>query len=733
MKLRQNTLITTLFILLTGISANAQNNDFTLEAIWGRMQYMARGIQSMTPMKDGKTFIMLENDTLNIYEYETGDMVKVLFHKGLMPQASDPDFTIEDFSLSSDENKILLTTGSEQIYRHSFRSAFYIYDLEKNESLPLSENGKQQLATFSPDGSMVAFVRDNNIFIKDLKGGEEKQITTDGEKNRIINGATDWVYEEEFSFPKAFFWSPDSRKIAFYRFDESDVKEYFFPRYGSLYPKEVRYKYPKAGEDNSVVSIHVYQIESGETNEMDIGEHADIYIPRVKWTDDPEKLSIHRLNRLQNHLELLIADPSSGSSEVVYEEKNKYYIDITDDLTFLDDSESFLISSEKSGYNHLYLVSMEDGSEKALTTGEWDVTELLGIDEERGLVYYMSAETSPLDRMLYSVDLKGKKRRLITERSGTHRVDFSADYSFFVDSYSDANTPTIVTVNNRKGKVVRELRDNNELLEKTTELGYSPIEFFSFSSPEFKLPSGEQVDLNGYMIKPWGFDPQEKYPVLMYVYGGPGSQLVRNAWNYREAWFQYLASKGYLIACVDNRGTGARGEEFKKMTYLELGKYETIDQIEAAKYLAGLPYVDAGRIGIFGWSYGGYMSTLCMTKGAEHFKAGIAVAPVSNWRYYDNIYTERFMRKPQDNASGYDDNSPINHVDKLEGAYLLIHGTADDNVHFQNTVELVSALTEANKPFDVMFYPNSNHGIYTGKNTVLHLYEKMTRFILEEL
>ncbi len=731
-KIARRALIALNLLLISTITFS-QDNGFTLEAIWAKMQFMPRGVQSVTPMKDGTSFCVLESDSINIFSYESGKMTGNLFHLSMMGLENGDELAIEDFSLSADESKILLTTESEQIYRHSFRSDFYVYDTKTGTAVKLSDKGKQQLATFSPDGRKVAFVRENNIFIVDTESAEERQITFDGEKNKIINGATDWVYEEEFSFPKAFFWSPDSRSIAYYRFDESDVKEFFFPRYGELYPEEVRYKYPKAGEDNSRVSIHVYHLDQKKTIPMDIGEEVDIYIPRVSWTQDPTALSIQRLNRLQNHLELLIADARTGKTKVVYEESNRWYVDITDDLTFLSDRKHFVISSEKSGYNHLYKISLEDGSERALTSGTWDVSALLGVDEKRGLVYYLSTETSPLERMLFSVSLKNGKKTMISQQSGTHKVEFGADFTYFVNSFSDANTPTVVTVHNHKGKVIREIRNNNHLIEKANALGFSTQEFFRFSSPEITLPDGEEVELNGYMIKPWNFDPEKKYPVLMFVYGGPGSQLVRNAYNYRNAWFQYLASMGYLIACVDNRGTGGRGETFKKMTYLELGKYETIDQIAAALYLGKLPYVDAERIGIYGWSYGGFMSTLCLTKGADVFKAGIAVAPVSSWRYYDNIYTERFMRTPQENPSGYDDNSPIFHVDKLKGAYLLIHGTADDNVHYQNTVDLVSALVKANKPFDVMFYPNSNHGIYTGKNTVLHLYQKKTDFILENL
>jgi dipeptidyl-peptidase-4 len=632
---------------------------------------------------------------------------------------------MRSFTLSHTEKRILFSTETERIYRHSSKSEYYVYNIETSKLGRLSQNGKQRLATFSPDDSKVAFVRENNLYIKDLATDEEIPITKDGLFNHIIYGATDWVYEEEFGFSKAFFWSPDSKKIAFYRFDESDVKEFHMTMWGELYPEPYKYKYPKAGEKNSIVQIWVYDLETKNMNSMDIGEEIDIYIPRIKWTQDPNVLSIQWMNRLQNELKILLADASSGVTETIYHERNKYYIDISDDLTFLEDKEHFIFSSEQDGYNHIYLYDMLGNLENQVTKGDWVVKELVGVDEKKGIVYFLSSESSPLNRELYSVKIDGSGKKKLSEFDGNNSVKFSKKYNYYVNSFSDAATPPIITVHDGKGKKIRTIKDNHKLKETINEYKFSQKEFFTFQTTE-------NIELNGWMIKPHDFDSSKKYPVLMYVYGGPGSQTVRNSWG-SNLWYQYLSSQGLIVVSVDNRGTGSRGEEFKKMTYKQLGKYETIDQIEAAKYLGSLDFVDSERIGIWGWSYGGYMSTSCLAKGADYFSMAIAVAPVTNWRYYDNIYTERFMRTPQENPEGYDDNSPINHVDKIKGKLLLIHGTADDNVHFQNAIDLTTALVDANVQFEMQFYPNSNHGIYTGRNTTQHLYTRMTEFIKKNL
>ena len=714
-----------LFIFSELSNAQSQTKEITLDDIYASGKLYQKRVYGMRSMANGSYYSVLENDSINVYKYKNGNYVKTIVTASeLIPEGKKENIKLGNYTFSKDENKILFPTKTEYIYRHSSKSEFYIWNIKNKTLQQLSENGKQRLASFSPDGSKIGFIRNNNLFIKNLTSNTETQITKDGLYNNIINGTTDWVYEEEFGFTRAFFWSPNGKKIAFYKFDESNVKEFCFSKYGDLYPEEYKYKYPKAGEDNSIVNIFTYDITSGKTVKMDIGEETDQYIPRIKWTNNNEILSIQRMNRLQNKLEILFADPKNGESKVIYTETNKYYIDITDHLTFLDDNEHFLFTSEKDGYYHIYLYKMNGELVKQLTKGNWVITDLIGFDEKKQIVYYTSAESSPLNRDIYSVDLKGNKNKL-SSCKGTNKARFSSDYKYFINTFSDANTPSVITVNKANGKQIRVLEDNSKLLKTIIEYNFSKKEFLT-------ITTSENVELNAWKILPPNFDKEKQYPVLFTIYGGPGSQTVKNSWG-SDLWEQMLAQKGIIVVSVDNRGTGARGEEFKKMTYMQLGKYETIDQIEAAKYLSSLDYIDANRIGIFGWSYGGYMSTLCMTKGSDYFSTGIAVAPVTNWRYYDNIYTERFMRTPQENANGYDDNSPINHVDKLKGNFLLIHGTADDNVHVQNSIDLVTALVAANKQFEMQLYPNSNHGIYTGKNTRMHLYKRMTDFLLSNL
>lgn len=721
-----NVSILAMFIALFFPEISFSGNDtLTLNDIYKSRKLYPKGIKGLHSMNNGKTYCVLENDSVNIYNYKKGKFIKTLFAKSdLVIEGTDSTISLRRYTFDNNETKVIIPTETEKIYRYSSKSNYYIYDIEEHELKFLSDNGKQRLADFSADGSKVSFVRLNNLFFKDLDTGEEIQITHDGADGNIINGTTDWVYEEEFGFVKGFCWSPDGKNIAFYRFDERNVKQFNMQTWGELYPEDYLYKYPKAGEDNSVVSIHIYNIESGRTINVDIGEETDQYIPRIGWTKEKNVLWIQRMNRLQNKLEILLADAGSGSSKVIYNEVNQYYIDITDDLTFLDDKIHFIITSEMDGYNHIYLYNVEGRMVKQLSSGNWDVTSMIGFDHDDDLVYYVAAKSAPVNRDIYYVDMEGHSVK-VSQKDGDNRAKFSKTYDYFINTYSDANTPPVYTVNKRDGKEIRVLQDNATLLEYIKELGFSKKEFFSFNT-------SEGIRLNGWRILPWNFKPDKKYPVLMYVYGGPGSQTVKNSWQYDMAWYQFLAEQGIMIVSVDNRGTGARGEEFKKMTYLELGKYETLDQIEAAKYLSGLDYVNPEKIAIFGWSYGGYMSTLCLAKGSDVFSAAVAVAPVTNWRYYDNIYTERFMRTPQENPSGYDDNSPINHVDKIKGKLLLAHGTGDDNVHVQNSIDLISAMVEANVQFDLMLYPNKNHFI-NGGNTRYHLFSGITDFLLENL
>jgi dipeptidyl-peptidase-4 len=617
---------------------------------------------------------------------------------------------------------MLLTTETESIYRYSKRAIYYVFNIHNNKLKQISEN-KIRYATFSPDGSKVSYVFENNLFIKNLKDGKEIQVTSDGKKNHIINGASDWVYEEEFKLVKGFSWSADGKTIAYYKFDESHVKEFSMDKFnGGLYPTQEVFKYPKAGEDNSTVNIYLYNVKE-DTKTLIYTENDYEYIPRIKWTSDANILSIIGLNRHQNKLDFILVDAKDGTNKVLFSEEDKYYININDNLSFLP-SNYFIWTSEKNGYNHIYLKGL-DGSEEQLTKGSWEVTSFDGLDSDNMQIFYRSTEEGSINRTLYMLDLESGKREKLSNIVGTNSVKFSKGLKYYIKSYSNANTPPIYSLHNSDGTVIKVL-ENNEVFN-------TKMKDYNLSEKEFITIHTDNADLNAWVIKPPNFDKTKKYPLFMFLYGGPGSQMVLNNYGGNNFfWYQMLAQKGYVVACVDNRGTGGKGAEFKKMTYKELGKYETIDQIDAAKYFGNLDYIDSKRIGIQGWSYGGQLSSLAITKGADYFKLAIAVAPVTNWRYYDNIYTERYMQTPIENPNGYDDNSPIYHVDKLKGKYLLIHGSADDNVHVQNTYEMTSALVKANKQFDLFIYPDKNHSIYGG-STRYHLYKKMTDFIADNL
>ncbi len=713
-----------LILLFPLMRVQAATEKITLEKLWLERHFVPQTITRGLSMQDGLHYTFIKDGFhIDMYRYETGEFVERVFStEGFLENEEGDPLSIDTYSFSPDEGMLLVGVNQESIYRRSRRAEYHIWDIENQVLTPLSEGTTQRLPDFSPDGSRIAFVRQNNLYVKELDSGREYPVTTDGEYNKIINGTTDWVYEEEFYLTKGFEWSPDGRRIAFMRFDESHVKEFVMMKYGQLYPEEYRFKYPKAGEENSVVTLHLFDLESGETQRVDTGEETDQYIPRIQWTRDPEVFSFQRLNRHQNHLEILLADVAGGETEVLYEETNQWFINITDDLAFLEDGRHFVISSEMSGYNHLYIYDMMTDEMRAITEGDFDVQRFLGIDEEEGLAYYLARKDSPLTNDLYSITLDGEHVARLTSGEGTHSPSFSSGFHYFINRNSTASDPPVYSIHRADGTLVEVLEDNAELVGRVQDHGFVEPEFFSFTT-------SEGVSLNAKMIRPAGFDPQQQYPVLMYVYGGPGHQAVVDSWNtYNGVWFQKLAQKGYLIVTVDNRGTGGRGETFRKMTYLQLGKYETIDQIEAAKYLGVLDYVDASRIAIFGWSYGGYLSSLCLAKGADVFSAAIAVAPVTSWRFYDTIYTERYMRTPQENPDGYDDNSPINHVDRIRGDYLLVHGTADDNVHYQNTIEMADALINADVDFELMIYPDHDHGIFTGQAR-LHLYRLMTDFL----
>ncbi|APG61060.1 S9 family peptidase [Christiangramia salexigens] len=714
------------FLFATTAVLNAQKKEVSLEDIWSGTFSQER-LQSLQSLNNGDEYVVLNRDkdsgttSIDVYSYKTGKQTRTLVDS---KNLKGVDF-FQGFKFSEDESKVLLSTEVEPIYRRSSREIFYVLDLKSKELKKVSDN-KIQEAAFSPDATRLAYVFENNIYVLDLESGERNQVTSDGEINSIINGITDWVYEEEFSFVKAFAWNKTGEKLAFLKFDESAVPEFSMDLFGKdLYPTQQVFKYPKAGESNSEVSLHMYDLASGKSEKVELGDYNDFYIPRIKWTSNKDLLSVQVLNRHQNNLDLIFVNAKDNSAKVVLNETDKAYVDITDNLTFLDDN-SFIWTSEKDGYNHIYHYSENGKLKQQVTKGDWEVTNYYGYDAKADRIYYQSTENGSVNRDVYSIKPNGKSKKRLTERTGTNSADFSADYTYFINSFTSVNTPNIYSLHKAKdGKMVREILNNNELLEK--------VKGYDFSPKEISTINVNGNDLNMWMIKPSDFDENNKYPLLMFQYSGPGSQSVSNSYfGTNDYWYQLLANKGYIIVCVDGRGTGFKGADFKKVTYKELGKYEVEDQISAAQKLGERNYIDSNRIGIWGWSYGGFMSSNAILKGNAVFSMAIAVAPVTSWRFYDSIYTERYMRTPQENPSGYDENSPLNHVEKLKGDYLLIHGGGDDNVHLQNSMRMVEELVQANKQFDWAIYPDRNHGIYGG-NTRLHLYNMMTDFILEKL
>ncbi|MGB2684173.1 MAG: S9 family peptidase [Olleya sp.] len=714
--------ILSLFCFLASTFLTAQNKEFTLDEIWSGT-FRTEGLDALHSMNNGQQYSVLNFDrasattTIDIYDYKTLEKVKTLV------SSKDLDLKyFSDYTFSEDENKILLAFEEESIFRRSSLGKYVVYDVSE-KSIHSVANHKIQEPTFSPDGKKVAYGYQNNLYVKNLETNDVTQLTFDGKKNKVINGITDWVYEEEFGFVRAFDWNADSNKIAFIRFDESDVPEFSMDVYGKdLYQTQTVFKYPKAGERNAVVSLHFFDLDKNKLEEVKVNKtYNDFYIPRIKWSHDANMLSAIYMNRHQNELDLWMIDASQNEAYLVVEEKDKAYIDITDNLTFLKDK-TFIWTSEKDGYNHVYHYSKKGKLINQITKGNWEVTEYYGYDSASDRIFYQSVENGSINRDVYSIKLNGTQKRRLTQNEGTNNADFSANFTYFINTFSSATTPYLYTLNDAStGKVLKTIKDNKDLKET--------LKAYTISEKEFSTISVNGNDLNMWMIKPANFDANKQYPLFMFQYSGPGSQQVANKWHSaNDYWYQMLAQQGYIIACVDGRGTGLKGADFKKVTQNELGKFEVEDQIEAAKLLGARTYVDSSRMGIWGWSYGGFMSSNALFKGNDVFKMAIAVAPVTSWRFYDSIYTERYMTTPQENASGYDNNSPINHVDKLEGDFLLIHGTGDDNVHVQNTMRMVEALVQANKQFEWMIYPDKNHGIYGG-NTRLHLYTKMTNFI----
>lgn len=711
-------------------SAFAMSQQLTIEDI-NAGQYYARSIRGVTPMNDGEHYTQLSPDNKRIvkYSYKTGKEVGVIFD---VETARECDLEkIQGYIFSPDEKRILIETEREPIYRRSYSSVYHLYSVENNKLSELTE-GKIRIPVFSPDGNLIAFVRDNNIFlIKLLYGGSESQITKDGEINKVINGAPDWVYEEEFGYNSALTFSPDNKMIAYVRWDESNVKSFEFPMYKgdcpaymqyAEYPGKYTYKYPVAGEDNSKVSVKTFDIFSKVTRTMQLPIEDDAYIPRIRFTNNPEQLAIMTINRHQNRFDMYYANPRSGVCKLILRDESNWYIkeSIYDNIKFYD--KYFSLLSEKDGFAHLYWYTINGTLVKQVTQGEFEVKSFLGWDEKSNTFYYVSNEGSPLRTAVWKTDGKGRKTCL-SQKEGTNNAMFSAGMKYFINFFNNTETPTEVTINDNNGKTIATLMDNADLKAKVAGMKMPEKEFFTFTTPE-------GYELNGWMMKPIDFDPSKKYPVLMFQYSGPGSQQVLDTWS--VSWETYMATQGYIAVCVDGRGTGGRGAAFEKCTYLSIGVKEADDQVSAAKYLGTLPYIDKDRIAIWGWSYGGYMTLMSMSQGSNVFKAGIAVAAPTDWRFYDTVYTERFMRTPQENKEGYDKASAINRIDKLHGKLLMVHGTADDNVHYRNMAEYCEELVQHDKYCDMQIYTNRNHNIMGG-NTRNHLYKKLTNYIKENL
>ena len=699
--------------ILTSVAFFAQ--EITLDKIYSGY-YRGKGISGISSLKNGEDYAVIESGGITKYSYKT-----------TQKNGSIVEGRFQSYTFNDDESKILLLKDSKSIYRHSFLGKFDVKDLKSGKVISLNNGNFVQEPTFSPDGNKVAFVSDNNLFYQDLNSGKITQITADGKKNSILNGLADWVYEEEFGHAKLYEWTKNSDAIVFVKSNESEVPEMMIPIYGKqLYPSEMRFKYPKAGEKNSVVSAQLYRLDTSKTIALNLSNFKNYYIPDVYKTAKADEIILITSERLQNASDVLKVNTKTGNITKLFTESDKRWID-TDNVTleFLDDN-SFIWGAERDGNRHLYWYNEDGKLKKQITKGNWEVTNYYGYNPKTKEVFIQTTQEGSINKVISQVNINSGKVTLLSEKTGTNSANFSHNYNYFIETSSSAAKPYTYVLKDGNGKTLKELQNNEEQLKKLQADNMVTKEFFT-------IPNEAGDQMNAWIMKPKDFDPNKKYPLFMFQYSGPGSQQVTNSWDQGNGlWFNHLVQKGYIVACVDGRGTGYKGTEFKKVTYLNLGKYEIEDQIAAAKWFGKQSYINKDRIGIFGWSFGGYMASLALTKGADVFKTGIAVAPVTNWRYYDSVYTERFMRTPQENPAGYDDNSPTSYAELLKGKFLLIHGTADDNVHFQNSMEFAEALIQNKKQFEFMAYPDKNHGI-AGGQTRAQLYQKMTDFLLNNL
>lgn len=732
-----NKLFVMCIMMLLATSNVSADNKITLKDVTGKT-FTPKYITGVDPIKGTDRYASISNDGRQIIEYafKTGNQTRVLFD--IANTHGESIKQLDGYTLSPDGKRMLIQTNTHKIYRRSFTADYYIYTIQSRKLEKLSTGGSQQIPTWSPDGNQIAFVRDNNIFlVKLLYDNAESQITKDGKFNEIINGVPDWVYEEEFSTNRSLCFTADSRMLCWIKYDERKVKEYSLQLFmgshptmkaNEVYPGTYTYKYPKAGEDNSIVSVWSYEIQTHKTNRLQVPLEGDGYIPRIKSTNDANRIIVFTMNRHQDVLNLYAVNPRTTLSQLLIKEQGDKYVkeEAMEGITI--GQNSILLPSDRDGYMHLYLYNMNGSLIRKIGEGNYDITSIYGYDETTGDVYYQAAGINPHDRQIFVSHKNGKTERL-TDTNGWNKAIFSGDYKYFLNTWSNYNTPYIFTIRDSKGKVLSTPVDNKELKEKVKTYGFNGRETFSFTT-------SEGVKLDGWMVKPKDFDTNKKYPVILFQYSGPGSQQVIDAWNAGSmgnggAFDYYLAQQGFIVVCVDGRGTGGRGAAFEKCTYLRIGELESRDQIETALWLGKQSYIDKERIGIWGWSFGGFNTLMSMSEGRPVFKAGVAVAPPTNWRYYDTIYTERYMRTPKENGSGYDTN-PIQRANALHGALLICHGMADDNVQPQNTMEYTEALIQADKDFKENIYTNRNHGIYGG-NTRIHLLRQISNWFIEHL
>ncbi|MEJ2194224.1 MAG: S9 family peptidase [Ignavibacteriaceae bacterium] len=729
--MRQSFIHTLIIIVtvFTSIVIAQDENQLSLEDIFFSTKYIPAKIANIQWLPDGSAFTYtatsITENLVDIYEFEIESVASKLLISGRDLKYNNEPIIMSNYSWTEDGNFLLIEGSETKIWRHSRQAPYYMYNINTREIKALGENDPGlRNVKLSPDGQKVGFVRDHNIYITDLNTGVEDALTTDGTEN-ILNGEFDWVYEEEFSIADGWQWSPDGKKIAFWRLDQTRVKEFYIIDEMHVYNIVTPLKYPKTGEQNSIVKIGVVDVFTGETKWMNIGEEEDIYIPRIYWTNSSDKLAILRLNRKQNHVELLMTNTISGESMVTLEDRDSCWIEVRENnIIFLQNKDEIVWVSEKSGYRHAYLYDYEGNLINQITSGNWEITDVLGVSEEDRLLYFSGKKDSPIEQHIYRVKLDGDDLQKITDEPGWHEANFSPDYKYFVNEYSSSSHPSKTKLVKTDGKLVRLLVEND--LPELNELNVNYPEFST-------LTTSDSIKLNYFMIKPPDFDESKKYPVLVFGYGGPGSQKVINEWGEaRQLWHMMMSQKGFIIFCVDNRGTGGRGKAFKNLVYKDLGKWAVNDQIEGAKFLATLPYVDSERIGFWGWSGGGYLCLMLMTRANEYFSTGVSVAPVTDFHLYDAIWTERYMGMLSENVEGYKSASVLTYANNLEGNLLIVHGTGDDNVHYQNTMQIVREFQLAGKQFDLMLYPNKNHSI-SGGNTSLHVYTLIAEYFMDNL